>query len=50
MKKKSSPAASKSCQKMPILPNDLIENLRQMIEETRNSIALTINVGITSLY
>lgn len=41
---------SKSRQNMPILPSDLLEDLRHMIEETRKSIALTVNAGLTFLY
>lgn len=44
------PVVSKSRQNLPILPSNLLEDLRHMIEETRKSIALTINIGITSLY
>lgn len=50
MKKKSPPATSKSRQNLPILPSNLLEDLRLMIEETRNSIAVAVNAGLTSLY
>jgi hypothetical protein len=50
MKKKSPAATSKSCQNLPISPSNLLEDLRHMIEETRKSIALTVNAGLTNLY
>ncbi|MBA3722644.1 MAG: DUF1016 domain-containing protein [Parachlamydiaceae bacterium] len=50
MTKKTVSSTLKSRQNLPILPSNLLEDLRHMIEETRKSIALAINVGVTLLY
>lgn len=40
----------KKANKSPKIKNDLIDDLRQMIEKTRQSIALAINTSLTALY
>jgi hypothetical protein len=47
-KRKNLPA--KNISKVPKIKNDLIEDLRQIIEKTRQSIAKTINANLTILY
>lgn len=34
----------------PILPENLLEDLKEMIDQTRSSIATTVNAGLTMLY
>jgi hypothetical protein len=40
----------KNLSKVPKIKSDLIEDLRQIIEKTRQSIATTINANLTILY
>lgn len=40
----------KKTNKSPKIKNDLIDDLRQMIEKTRQSVALAINSSLTALY
>lgn len=47
-KRKNLPA--KNVSKVPKIKSDLIEDLRQIIEKTRQSIATTINANLTILY
>jgi hypothetical protein len=47
-KRKNLPA--KNISKVPKIKSDLIEDLRQIIEKTRQSIATTINANLTILY
>ena len=47
-KRKNLPA--KNISKVPKIKTDLIEDLRQIIEKTRQSIATTINANLTILY
>jgi hypothetical protein len=47
-KRKNLPA--KNISKAPKIKTDLIEDLRQIIEKTRQSIATTINANLTILY
>jgi len=35
---------------LPVIPNGLLEDLRHMIDQTRQSIASTVNAGLTMLY
>lgn len=40
----------KTSKQSPKIKNDLIEDLRQMIDKTRQSVALAINSSLTVLY
>lgn len=40
----------KKSNKSPTIKSDLIEDLRQIIEKTRQSVALAINSSLTALY
>ncbi|CDZ80279.1 hypothetical protein BN1013_00786 [Candidatus Rubidus massiliensis] len=40
----------KNSSRLPKVKSDLIEDLRQMIEKTRQSVALAINSSLTALY
>lgn len=43
-------APKKSQASAPTIPKELLEDLRTMIDKTRQSIASTVNAGLTSLY
>jgi hypothetical protein len=35
---------------LPLVPKDLLGDVRKLIEETRAAVATTVNVGMTALY
>src|ERR1041384_8279544 len=50
MNSKRKDLPTKNIRKAPKIKTDLIEDLRQIIEKTRQSIATTINANLTMLY
>ncbi|EFB42100.1 DUF1016 N-terminal domain-containing protein [Parachlamydia acanthamoebae] len=50
MRSKNKDLVTKNLNKSPKIKSDLIEDLRQLIEKTRQSVAFAINSSLTVLY
>lgn len=50
MKSQTFPTTSNTCPSFSIIPKILLEDLRKMIDQTRQAIASTVNASLTMIY